>query len=59
MINDFYKDCIQRELDRRIQKNHSYSLRAFARALKLEPGALSQFLSGKRIPSFKASQKIL
>jgi uncharacterized protein (TIGR02147 family) len=57
--DDFYRSCIQSELDRRIQKNHSYSLRAFARALRLEPGALSQFLSGKRIPSLKASQKIL
>ena len=55
----FYQDCIHAELNRRLQKNRAYSLRAFAKALRLEAGALSQYLSGKRVPSYKAAQKIL
>ena len=36
------------ELDRRLQHNSRYSQRAFARDLKLSPGALSEILHGKR-----------
>ena len=54
-----YKYLIERELVRRCETNSRYSLRAMARALKLPPGALSQVLSGKRIPSFKMAQKFL
>jgi len=55
----YYRDCLHSELERRVQGNPSYSLRAFARALKIEPGALSQFLSGKRTPSHKLASRIL
>lgn len=61
MANDlpFYQACIKSELSRRLKKNQAYSLRAFARALKIEAGVLSQYLSGKRIPSYKAAQKLI
>jgi uncharacterized protein (TIGR02147 family) len=54
-----YRDCLRAELNRRLQRNRAYSLRAFAQALRIEAGALSQYLSGKRIPSYKEAQKIL
>lgn len=55
----YYKTILEAELVRRSEQNHRYSLRAMARALKLQPGALSQILSGKRVPSLKMAQKIL
>ncbi len=54
-----YKYLLERELVRRCDANPRYSLRAMARALRLAPGALSQILSGKRVPSYKVAQKIL
>ncbi|MCB0407038.1 MAG: TIGR02147 family protein [Bdellovibrionales bacterium] len=42
------------ELRRRIQTNPQYSLRAFAKSLKLSPGALSEVLKGQRGLSLKA-----
>jgi transcriptional regulator with XRE-family HTH domain len=39
---------LQGELVRRCQSNPRYSMRAFARALDLEPSALSKLLAGKR-----------
>ena len=55
----FYQACIKSELNRRLKKNPVYSLRAFARALKFEAGVISQYISGKRIPSYKAAQKLV
>ena len=43
-----YRSYLRAELARRSTINPSYSLRAFARALSLAPGALSEILSGKR-----------
>lgn len=54
-----YKQILAEEFARRTAKNPKYSLRAMAKALEVEPGALSQILSGKRIPSYKMSQQIL
>ena len=59
MTNSFYRTCIREELEARIEKNSSYSLRAFAKALNLNAGALSEILAGKRHPSFKMAQKLL
>jgi uncharacterized protein (TIGR02147 family) len=56
---NFYKVAIQEELAKRCEKNPRYSLRAFAKALELEPGVLSLILSGKKTPSFKTAQLIL
>jgi uncharacterized protein (TIGR02147 family) len=55
----YYKSILEEELAKRAEKNPRYSLRAMARALRLEAGALSQILTGKRIPSYKMAQKIL
>ncbi len=54
-----YKIQLAEELHRRCTKNARYSIRAFARALNLDPGALSRILSGKQIPSFHVAEKIL
>jgi len=55
----YYKTILEEELAKRVERNPRYSLRALAKALSLEPGALSQVLSGKRVPSYKMAQKIL
>lgn len=55
----FYQRYLKDEFARRCDRNPSYSLRAFARALGLTPSALSEILSEKRIPSYKLAQRIL
>jgi uncharacterized protein (TIGR02147 family) len=55
---DFYIHAISGELSRRCDVNPRYSLRAFAKACDISPGVLSQFLSGKRVPSYNIAQKI-
>ncbi len=45
--NDF-KDLLKRELENRLNRNSSYSLRAYARDLGLQPARLSSILSGKK-----------
>ncbi len=57
--SDAYRTLIQREFETRCRKNAAYSLRSFARTLVISPGALSQILSGKRIPSLKTAQGLL
>lgn len=54
-----YTTILAAELSRRMDANPSYSLRSFARALVIAPSALSEILSGKRIPSKKMSEKII
>jgi uncharacterized protein (TIGR02147 family) len=54
----FYRQRLQQELTERIARNPGYSLRAFARSLAVEPGALSQILSGKRSLSDKLVERI-
>lgn len=53
-VNDF----LRRELDRRLGNNPRYSMRAFARALGMSPGELSEVLREKRPISAKACQKV-
>lgn len=55
----FYQKCLREELQRRCERNPRYSIRAFARALKVDVGALSKILSGKQIPSMKIAQALL
>ena len=55
----FYKHCLKKELERRCESNPKYSLRAFARALRIDPGMLSRILSNQTIPTLKTSKKIL
>jgi transcriptional regulator with XRE-family HTH domain len=56
---DFFRETLHSELSRRQRKNHVYSLRSFARQLRMSPAALSEFLSGKRRISVKRLVKIL
>jgi len=43
-----FRQLLQEELVSRCRQNPNYSLRSFARALKVEPSALSQIINGKR-----------
>ncbi len=54
----FARRVLQRHFADRMQKNPSYSLRAYARHLGLSPTVLSLVLSGKRALSRKALEKI-
>jgi transcriptional regulator with XRE-family HTH domain len=49
---------LKRELQRRCQKNPSYSLRAFARFLHIPHQVLSRILNGKRPPTKTLLEKI-
>ncbi len=55
----FYQKTLREELQRRCEKNPRYSVRAFARALSVDVGALSRVLSGKQIPSMKLAKTLL
>ncbi len=55
----FYKQVLLREFSKRIEKNSRYSMRAFAKSLNIDIGALSQILSGKRRLSYKKACEIL
>lgn len=46
------------ELKKRKSKNQSYSLRALARILELEPSALSKLMKGQRLPTEKTISRI-
>nr|WP_295904343.1 TIGR02147 family protein [uncultured Bdellovibrio sp.] len=46
-------------LDSRKKRNSQYSLRAFARDLGISPGRLSDFLSGRRIPGKRLSERMM
>jgi len=50
---------LRQELERRVARNPRYSLRAFARALDLDPGLLSKVLSLHAALSVKAAARIL
>jgi hypothetical protein len=52
-------DYIKLEMRRRKSINHSYSLRSFARDLKVNAGALSQILNNKRKISKKKSKHFI
>lgn len=48
-----YRDLLLDELRRRQARNVRYSLRAFARALDMDPSTLSKILRGKRALSMR------
>ncbi len=54
-----YQHIIKEELARRCERNPRYSIRAFAKALQIDVGALSRVLAGKQIPSHKLAQKLI
>ncbi|MFY7929389.1 MAG: TIGR02147 family protein [Oligoflexus sp.] len=53
-----YRHILQKELTTRCEQNPRYSLRAFARDLKLSPSRLSEILNQKQGLSRPAAQKI-
>jgi uncharacterized protein (TIGR02147 family) len=55
----YYRTCLQTVLAHRCEKNPRYSLRSLARALGIGAGTLSQFLSGKRTPSYRTAVRML
>lgn len=53
-----FKSFLQNEFIDRCRKNGSYSLRSFARTLKVSPAALSEMINGKRPITPKTKAKI-
>jgi len=53
LATDTARNFLLEELNRRTRSNPRYSVRAFARQLKLSPGELSEILRGVRKLSFK------
>lgn len=43
----------------RAEKNHRYSLRAFAKSIHLNPGTLSRILNGRCVPSPQTGKKLV
>lgn len=58
-LNQRVKRLVQEELVSRMEANSSYSLRAFAKKLELDPSSLSKFLRGKREFAPKTLEKVL
>lgn len=54
----YYRELLESELDKRIDANSTYSLRAFAKRLGVDPGALSKILNGKKLITFELAEKI-
>ena len=54
----FLQKSIRERLDELREKNNQFSLRAFARILKVSPASLSEFLNGKRVLSPKMLKKL-
>jgi uncharacterized protein (TIGR02147 family) len=50
---------IENELSRMKLRNSAYSLRAFAKRLRVNPSALSEILSGKRLPTLRFGQQVV
>lgn len=57
-----YRQFIEREFDSRLRKNPSYSLRAFARDIGMQPSKLSEVLRGLRglskVTALKVAKKL-
>ena len=53
-----YLKMIERELSRRIKQNPRYSLRSFAKALKVDAGNLSRCMNGKASLSLATANKL-
>lgn len=54
-----FREILSVELEEKQRKNPSFSLRAFAKNLGINHGALSQILGGKRTPSYQMATKIM
>ena len=54
----YYQRKLRETLAARVERNPQYSLRAFSKALGLDPSTFSQLLSGKRFPSLRLAEKL-
>lgn len=54
----YYLNLLKRELDRRTARNQKYSIRAFARDLKIDHGTMAGVISGRRPPSKNLAQSL-
>lgn len=53
-----FREILQKELTKRIQRNPRYSLRTFAKHLEVSPSALSLMMSGKRSITKRSVQSL-
>ncbi len=53
----FYRNLLEKKFASKVAHNPRYSLRAFAKSLNVQPGTLSQILSGKRQVSVKIARR--
>ena len=53
-----FRSFLQNEFVTRCRNNRNYSLRSFARSLKLSPAALSEMLNGKRTITSKTKERV-
>lgn len=59
MSNEKFISLLNEQLSASKVKNHSYSLRAFAKKLNVQPSALSEILNGKRKVTISMQKKIM
>ena len=57
--NNFFRQALTEEFSKRSAHNQSYSLRAFARSLKVDPGSLSKIFSSQMLPSWNMGQRLV
>ena len=53
----YYRNLLEKKFASKVAHNPRYSLRAFAKSLNVQPGTLSQILSGKRQVSVKIARR--
>ncbi len=58
MAIPYYLECLNRELSQRLERNPSYSLRAFAKTLEVSVSSLSRALSMQRTLSVPVAARI-
>lgn len=54
----FYRDYLKNELEKRVQRNPRYSLRAFSKFLGVDVGALSRLFANKQTITLRTAKKI-
>lgn len=59
MKSFYYQDYLKNELSERININPRYSLRSFAKSLKIDAGDLSRILNGTKVLTPELARKIL
>jgi uncharacterized protein (TIGR02147 family) len=55
----YFQQYLKEQLAKRCERNSRYSVRAFARALRIDVAAMSRLLSGRQVPSVLLTEKLL